>query len=90
MCDSNSRTLDRNHTIHHLESPQEDVLRVTVKASGDFTRALFTHLKAGSDAIVKSAHGMFDYKTSGQKQIWIAGGIGLTPFLSFLRDIDGN
>ena len=33
---------------------------------------------------------MFDYKIGGQRQIWIAGGIGLTPFLSFLRDMDGN
>jgi len=33
---------------------------------------------------------MFDYKTGGGRQIWIAGGIGLTPFLSFLRDMDGN
>ena len=41
-------------------------------------------------AIVEGAYGMFDYKTGGQKQIWIAGGIGLTPFLSFIRDMDGN
>ena len=86
----NSRTLDESHPFTISSAPQEDVLRVTVKASGDFTRALFTHLKAGRDAIVEGAHGMFDYKTSGQKQIWIAGGIGLTPFLSFLRDMDGN
>jgi predicted ferric reductase len=33
---------------------------------------------------------MFDYKTGGRKQIWIAGGIGLTPFLSFIRDMNGN
>ena len=33
---------------------------------------------------------MFDYKTGGPKQIWVAGGIGLTPFLSFIRDMDGN
>jgi predicted ferric reductase len=33
---------------------------------------------------------MFNYKTGSPKQIWIAGGIGLTPFLSFVRDMDGN
>jgi len=33
---------------------------------------------------------MFDHKTGGQKQIWIAGGIGLTPFLAFLRAMDGT
>src|SRR6187401_2734584 len=33
---------------------------------------------------------MFNYKTGGPKQIWIAGGIGVTPFLSFARDMDGS
>jgi predicted ferric reductase len=65
-------------------------LRVTVKASGDFTRVLFTDLKPGMEAVVEGAYGMFDHKTGGGKQVWIAGGIGLTPFLSFLRDMDGN
>jgi predicted ferric reductase len=63
---------------------------VTIKASGDFTRYLFNHLKPGMAAVVEGAYGMFDYRTGGQKQVWIAGGIGLTPFLSFLRDMDGN
>jgi predicted ferric reductase len=40
------------------------------------------------EAVVEGAYGMFDYKTGGMKQIWIAGGIGLTPFLSFLRDME--
>ena len=84
------RTLDESHPFTISSAPHEDVLRVTVKASGDFTRALFSSLKPGVDAIVEGAYGMFDYKTGGQKQIWIAGGIGLTPFLSFIRDMDGN
>jgi predicted ferric reductase len=84
------RTLNQSHPFTISSAPHEDVLRVSVKASGDFTRALFSDLKPGMDAVVEGAYGMFDYKTGGQKQIWIAGGIGLTPFLSFLRDMDGN
>ncbi len=84
------RTLNESHPFTISSAPHEDVLRVTVKASGDFTRALFTDLKPGMDAIVEGAYGLFDYKTGGQKQIWIAGGIGLTPFLSFVRAMDGN
>jgi len=86
----NTRTLNESHPFTISSAPHEDVLRVTVKASGDFTRALFTDLKPGMDAIVEGAYGLFDYKTGGQKQIWIAGGIGLTPFLSFVRAMDGN
>ncbi|NTU56231.1 MAG: hypothetical protein HGA79_08270 [Anaerolineales bacterium] len=83
-----TRTLDESHPFTISSAPHEDVLRVTVKASGDFTRALFTDLKPGMQAVVEGAYGMFDYRTGGKKQVWIAGGIGLTPFLSFIRDMD--
>jgi predicted ferric reductase len=82
--------LNESHPFTISSAPREDVLRVTIKASGDFTRHLFQHLQAGMEAVVEGAYGMFDYKTGGQKQIWIAGGIGLTPFLSFVRDMDGT
>ena len=78
------------HPFTISSAPQEDVLRLTVKASGDFTRHLFSNLKAGMDAVIEGAYGMFDYKTGGQKQIWVAGGIGVTPFLSFIRDMNGD
>ena len=84
------RALNESHPFTISSAPQEDVLRLTIKASGDFTRDLFTRLKPGMDATVEGAYGMFDYKTGGPKQIWIAGGIGLTPFLSFIRDMDGG
>lgn len=84
------RALNESHPFTISSAPQEDVLRLTVKASGDFTRDLFSRLKAGMDATIEGAYGLFDYKTGGPKQIWIAGGIGLTPFLSFVRDMDGR
>jgi predicted ferric reductase len=84
------RTLNESHPFTISSAPREDVLRLTVKASGDFTRALFSDLKLGAEAVVEGAYGLFDYKTGGPKQIWIAGGIGLTPFLSFIRDMDGD
>src|SRR5437879_13081104 len=29
--------------------------------------------------------GMFDYRSGVQQQVWIAGGIGITPFRSWIR-----
>jgi predicted ferric reductase len=84
------KTLNESHPFTISSAPSEDVLRLTIKASGDFTRHLFDHLQPGADAVIEGAYGMFDYKAGGQKQIWIAGGIGLTPFLSFIRDMDGT
>jgi predicted ferric reductase len=80
--------MNESHPFTISSAPHEDVLRVTIKACGDFTRHLFANLKPGTDAVIEGAYGMFDYKTGGQKQIWIAGGIGVTPFLSFIRDLE--
>jgi predicted ferric reductase len=84
------KKLNELHPFTISSAPQEDLLRVTIKASGDFTRHLFSNLQTGMDAVIEGAYGMFDYKTGGQKQVWVAGGIGVTPFLSFIRDMDGN
>ncbi|NOH00920.1 MAG: hypothetical protein HND47_02550 [Chloroflexi bacterium] len=84
------KVLNESHPFTISSAPHENVLRVTVKACGDFTRHLFHNLKEGMDAIVEGAYGMFNYKTGGGKQIWVAGGIGITPFLSFLRDLKAD
>ncbi|MFN8412932.1 MAG: ferric reductase-like transmembrane domain-containing protein [Anaerolineales bacterium] len=79
--------LDESHPFTISSAPSENVLRVTIKACGDFTRHLFENLKEGTEAIVEGAYGMFNYKTGSKNQIWVAGGIGVTPFLSFIRDL---
>lgn len=84
------KALNESHPFTISSAPAEEVLRLTIKASGNFTRELFATLREDTDAVIEGAYGMFDYKTGGQKQIWIAGGIGLTPFLSFIRDMDGG
>lgn len=84
---SGDKILSESHPFTISSAPAEDVLRLTIKASGDYTRHLFDNLKEGSDAIIEGAYGLFNYKTGGEKQIWVAGGIGITPFLSFLRDL---
>ena len=84
------KTLNESHPFTISSAPSEPAQRLTIKASGDFTRYLFSNLKAGSDAVVEGPYGLFNYKLGGIKQIWIAGGIGLTPFLSFLRDMKGD
>jgi predicted ferric reductase len=33
---------------------------------------------------------MFNYKPGATQQIWMAGGIGITPFMSWMRDFDGT
>jgi predicted ferric reductase len=84
------KILNESHPFTISSAPHEETLRLTIKASGDFTRYLFSHLQPDAEAVIEGAYGLFDYRTGGQKQIWIAGGIGVTPFLSFIRDMNGN
>lgn len=84
------RILKESHPFTISSAPHEDVLRLTIKASGDFTRYLLRNLKPSMNAVIDGAYGMFDYQRGGQKQIWLAGGIGVTPFLSFIRDMNGS
>ncbi|MCP4294786.1 MAG: hypothetical protein GY786_04190 [Proteobacteria bacterium] len=66
-----------------------ETLRFTIKALGDYTSKLGSTLKVGCRALVEGAFGHFYYKNGHFKnQIWIAGGIGVTPFLSALDQVD--
>jgi len=79
------KILDESHPFTISSAPGEAALRLSIKAIGDFTRYLYQNLSQGAEATVEGAYGLFRYQNGGPKQIWIAGGIGLTPFLSFIR-----
>lgn len=82
--------LGEAHPFTVSSSPRENDVRLTIKASGDFTRHLHSTIRTGVGAFIEGAYGRFDYRYGGPSQIWIAGGIGITPFLSWVRDFDGQ
>ena len=82
--------LSEPHPFTVSSSPNEQNLRLSIKASGDWTRYLTQQLQAGTKAKVDGCYGMFNYKAGGKEQVWIAGGIGVTPFLSWARDLNGQ
>lgn len=58
-------------------------LQFSIRALGDYTRRLRDGLKVGDTLYVEGDYGTFDYRKGRQTQLWLAGGIGITPFLSF-------
>jgi predicted ferric reductase len=76
------------HPFTISSAPKQNHIRLAIKASGDWTGRLYAKLKPGVAAHVDGPYGMFDYKTGGRQQVWVAGGIGVTPFLSWVRDFD--
>ncbi|SCZ52811.1 ferredoxin reductase family protein [Thiohalomonas denitrificans] len=63
-----------------------------IKALGDYTRQLSRHLSPGSPVQVEGPYGRFDYHRANRRarQIWIAAGIGITPFLAWLESLQGD
>jgi predicted ferric reductase len=77
------------HPFTISNHPSDGYLRFTVKALGDYTADLQTSLKQGTKAKVMGSFGHFNFKNAKhKKQIWLAGGIGITPFLSLLREVN--
>jgi len=78
--------LDEPHPFTLSCAAQEDgALSFTVKPLGDYTRRLVRDLSAGTSARVSRPFGQFRAK-SGRAQIWIAAGIGITPFRALAQD----
>lgn len=84
------RGLREPHPFTVASAPHEAFLRLTIKASGDFTRRLHERIDPGVKVTVEGSYGMMDYRQGRPNQIWVAGGIGVTPFLSWCRDLSGD
>lgn len=64
------------------------VVHFTIKASGDHTRQMYRELQEGARVRIDRSYGHMKLTEGQDKQVWIAGGIGVTPFLSYLREVE--
>jgi predicted ferric reductase len=58
--------------------------RFVIKPLGDYTDTLGARLAAGQAVELEGPYGCFDFSADGTREIWVAGGIGVTPFLARL------
>jgi predicted ferric reductase len=77
-----------SHPFTISSAPGADSVRLAVKRLGDFTGSVMA-LRPGSRAQLEGPFGRFCLSPDGvHSQTWIAGGIGITPFLSWARSLD--
>ncbi len=75
------------HPFTISKAPEGDrTLRFTFKPLGDDTRRLAHEVVPGDVVRVSPAYGRFERR--GKKpEVWIAGGIGVTPFIAFAQSL---
>ena len=73
------------HPFSMTSNPETKELKLAIKQLGDYTKNL-DKLAPGIKVKLEGPFGIFSYtKAQHKNQIWIAGGIGITPFLSMLQ-----
>lgn len=81
------RGLGEVHPFSLSSQPEGVCISIGVKALGDYTRRL-RELRSGMRAVIEGPFGRTSYAYYPRKsQIWIAGGIGITPFLGMARSL---
>lgn len=80
--------LSEPHPFTIASAPRPDgTLTFSIRALGGWTRDLPRALRAGMRVRVEGPYGRFDFRKGGARQIWLAGGIGITPFLAWAESL---
>jgi predicted ferric reductase len=81
---------NESHPFSISSNPNGDNLQIIIKSLGDFTAKL-ENLEPGLAVEIEGPYGKFSYlNISNKNQIWVAGGVGITPFISMARSLDNN
>jgi len=74
------------HAFTFASSPHRHNLRFVIRELGDWTRAMREADLDGASVTVEGPYSLFEPSGSGdQPVLWIAGGVGITPFLSAIE-----
>lgn len=61
-------------------------IRFVIRALGDYTTKLISQIEPGMYADVYAPYGRFERRPDCTREIWIGGGVGISPFLAWMRD----
>ncbi|MFA7415356.1 MAG: ferric reductase-like transmembrane domain-containing protein [Rhizobium sp.] len=72
-------------TIASAWNPADGHVTFITKALGDYTSRLPDTLSVGQEVKVEGPYGRFTFDDDRPRQIWIGGGIGITPFIARMK-----
>ncbi len=73
-------------TIASAWHPDERKVVFVTKELGDFTATLKDRARIGAPVEIEGPYGNFTFEDDCPMQIWIAGGVGITPFVAMMRE----
>ena len=82
----NKNKLHARHPFTISSSPEDNFLKFTIKIEGRFTKTA-EKIKVGEPICVDGPYGKFHTKQNDENLIFIAGGVGITPFRSMLGEL---
>lgn len=68
----------------HAEKPR---ITFITKELGDHTNRLRENLRVGQEIMIEGPYGCFTFDDDRPHQIWIGGGIGITPFVARMKHL---
>jgi predicted ferric reductase len=74
-------------TIASAWNPAEHRLLFIAKELGDFTGSLREKSRVGQEVQIEGPYGCFTFEDDAPAQIWIGGGIGITPFIARMKQL---
>lgn len=81
----NKNKLYARHPFTISSPPNEKDLEFTIKLQGRFTK-IASQLKEGEEIIVEGPFGTFTVEDDNKNLVFIAGGVGITPFMSIIKN----
>lgn len=79
------------HPFTIASTEHAGTIRFAIKSLGDYTSQIPKNWAKGDQLEIEGPYGRFSFIDSPfKKQIWIAGGVGITPFISWLESFQEN